>query len=341
MKFYVASATNNPKGGIYIADLEMSSGKILLLDNIADIEYPSFITIDSEGKYLYAVSISENKIYSYLIGHDANSLLLIDSKSINGLIPCYISLTTNNDLLFVVNYTSANCLVIKLKDGIMNISDTVSYKGSSKHKDRQESPHPHSIVPDNNSKFVYVADLGTDKIMIYSINCRNKKINPIKDHYKKLKPGSGPRHFIFYNSNYAYVINELNSTITGFIVDNQTGSISENKTISTIPKNYSGINWAADIHIKGQFLYASNRGHNSIAVFRIEENTGELMHIAYQNVYGDIPRNFAIDPTGEYVLIANEMSNNITCFNRDNISGKLKYTGFSLDVITPQCIKFI
>ena len=341
MKFYIASTTNKSNGGIYIADLDMSSGKLSLLKNVDNKEDISFITIDSQGEYLYAVSTSNNKIYSYLINPDEDSVLLVDSKPVKGLIPCYISLTKNNKLLFLANYNSANCLVIQVKDGIMNIVDNISYKGSSQNKVRQQASHPHSIVPDKYSKFVYVADLGTDKIMIYSINSDEKKISPANPHYKKLKPGSGPRHLIFYNNNYAYVINELNSTISALIVDNQSGDISESQIISTVPKNYSGINWAADIHIKGRFIYASNRGHNSIAVFRIDEKNGELVYIESTDVHGEIPRNFAIDPTGKYILIANELSHNITCFIRDDATGKLRYTGFNLSVPTPQCIKFI
>ena len=177
--------------------------------------------------------------------------------------------------------------------------------------------------------------------MIYSINSDEKSISPASPYYKKLKPGSGPRHLIFYNKYYAYVINELNSTISSLSVDNQSGNITENQIISTVPSNYSGTNWAADIHTKGQFIYASNRGHNSIAVFRIHEENGKLIYIENTDVHGEIPRSFAIDPTGKYILIANELSNNITCFIRDYTTGKLIYTGFNLSVPVPQHIKFI
>ncbi len=341
MKFYIASTTDKNKGGIYLADLDILSGELSLLSKIDNKEFISFITIDSECKYLYAVSESTNEIYSYLIDQDDKSISLVDSKSVHGLIPCYISLTPNNRLLFIANYNSANCLVMQIQDGIMNIVDNISYKGSGQNKIRQESSHPHSIITNKDSKFLYVADLGTDKIMIHSIDLNKRKIYPINPSYKKLKPGSGPRHLIFYNNHYAYVINELNSTISALIVDNKSGNMLENQIISTLPKNYSGINWAADIHIKGQFIYASNRGHNSIAVFKIEDKDGKLTHIEHKNVYGEIPRSFAIDPTGKYVLIANELSNNITCFIRDGITGKLIYTGFNLNLPTPQCIKFI
>ena len=341
MKFYIASTTDRFKGGIYLADLDMSSGELSLLKNVDNKEYISFITTDSKDEYLYAVSTSNNKIYSYFINQDDKSISLVDSKPLNGLIPCYISITTNNNLLFVANYNSSNCLVIQIKDGIMNIADSFVYEGSSQNKVRQESSHPHSIVPDKYSKFVYVADLGTDKIMIYSINSDEKSISPASPYYKKLKPGSGPRHLIFYNKYYAYVINELNSTISSLSVDNRSGNITENQIISTVPSNYSGTNWAADIHTKGQFIYASNRGHNSIAVFRIHEENGKLIYIENTDVHGEIPRSFAIDPTGKYILIAKELSNNITCFIRDYTTGKLIYTGFNLSVPVPQHIKFI
>jgi 6-phosphogluconolactonase len=236
-----------------------------------------------------------------------------------------------------------NCITLQLKKGgFMEFSDVITHEGSSKDTDRQEAPHPHSIVPDPLSKFVYVADLGIDKIMIYEINYKEGKLYPAKTSYQKVRSGSGPRHLIFYNnSGYAYVVNELNSTITAFVVDHELGRLSEIQTISTIPNNFSGTNWAADIHIRNDFLYASNRGHNSIAIFKIDRKTGKLQPVKCESVQGKTPRNFAIDPTGKFVLVANEDTNNITCFKINNTTGDLEYTGFDLQVPMPQCIKFI
>lgn len=343
MRFYIGTDTRTSSKGLYLGSLEITTGKITLVDNIASLNHPSFISIHPSGNYLYVVSEIDNKVYSYMITPTSDDLVLIDKKSTNGSVPCYISTTANGQLLFIANYGSGNCITLQLKKGgMMEISDVVTHEGSSQDTDRQEAPHPHSIVPDPLSKFVYVADLGIDKIMIYEIDFKEGKLHPAKKPYQNVRSGSGPRHLIFYNnSGYAYVSNELNSTITVFVVDHELGRLSEIQTISTIPNNFHGINWAADIHIRSEFLYVSNRGHNSIAIFKIDDKTGKLQPIKCENVYGETPRNFAIDPTGNFVLVANEDTNNITCFKINNTTGELEYTGFQLDIPLPQCIKFI
>ena len=343
MRFYIGTDTRTSSKGLYLGRLEINTGRIVLVDNIASLNHPSFISIHPSGNYLYVVSEIDNKVYSYMITPTSDDLVLVDKKPTNGSVPCYISTTANGQLLFIANYGSGNCITLQLKKGgVMEVSDVVTHEGSSQDTDRQEAPHPHSIVPDPLSKFVYVADLGIDKIMIYEIDFKEGKLHPAKNPYQTVRSGSGPRHLIFYNnSGYAYVANELNSTITAFVVDHELGRLSEIQTISTIPNNFSGINWAADIHIRSGFLYASNRGHNSIAIFKIDDKTGKLKPVKCENVYGETPRNFAIDPTGNFVLVANEDTNNITCFKINNTTGELQYTGFQLDVPVPQCIKFI
>ena len=269
MRFYIGTDTRTSSEGLYLGSLEITSGKILLIDNIATLNHPSFVSIHPSGNYLYAVSENDNQVYSYMITPTSDDLVLLDKKPTNGSLPCYISTTANGQLLFIANYMGGNCITLQLKKGgLMEISDEIFHEGTGKDPDRQEASHPHSIVPDPLSRFVYVADLGIDKIMIYEIDYKEGKLNPAKIPYQEVRSGSGPRHFVFYNnSGYAYVVNELNSTITAFIVDHELGRLSEIQTISTIPNNFSGTNSAADIHIRGGFLYASNRGHNSIAIF--------------------------------------------------------------------------
>ena len=343
MRFYIGTDTRTSSEGLYLGSLEITSGKILLIDNIATLNHPSFVSIHPSGNYLYAVSENDNQVYSYMITPTSDDLVLLDKKPTNGSLPCYISTTANGQLLFIANYMGENCITLQLKKGgLMEISDEIFHEGTGKDPDRQEASHPHSIVPDPLSRFVYVADLGIDKIMIYEIDYKEGKLNPAKIPYQEVRSGSGPRHFVFYNnSGYAYVVNELNSTITAFIVDHELGRLSEIQTISTIPNNFSGTNSAADIHIRGGFLYASNRGHNSIAIFKIDQKSGKLQPVKCESVQGETPRNFAIDPTGKFVLVANQDTNNITCFKINSTTGELEYTGFQLEVPLPQCIKFI
>jgi 6-phosphogluconolactonase len=215
--------------------------------------------------------------------------------------------------------------------------------GSSINAERQEGPHAHCVVLDAANRFAYACDLGTDKIMIFRFDSRRGKLIPNKTPWVQVKPGAGPRHLTFHpGGQYAYVINELHATVTTFARDSGQGNLKELQTIRTLPVDFTGENTSADIHVSpdGQFLYCSNRGHDSIAAFQIDPHRGKLTFIAHQSSGGKTPRNFAIDPTGKFLLVANQNSDNIVTFRRDVKTGRLSATGQVAEVPRPVCLKF-
>ena len=197
---------------------------------------------------------------------------------------------------------------------------------------------------DASNRYAFVADLGLDKIMIYKLDTDSGKLSSNDEPWVKLKPGAGPRHFTFHpNAKYAYVINEMNSTITAFSYDESRGALSEIQTVPTLPEDFSGRNSCADIHVSpsGKYLYGSNRGHNSIVIFSIDAQTGKLTFVGHEPTQGESPRNFAVDPTGTFLLAENQRSNNIVTFRIDSQTGELSSTGNVIEIPSPVCIKMV
>jgi 6-phosphogluconolactonase len=209
---------------------------------------------------------------------------------------------------------------------------------------RQEGPHAHSINVDPKNRFVVAADLGLDKLLVYKLDPETAKLTPNDPAFGKVKPGAGPRHFAFHpGGKFAYVINELASTVTAFDYDAEQGKLTEIQTITTLPTGGAASNSTAEVqvHPSGKFLYGSNRGHDSIAVFQIDPKTGKLTAAGQQSTQGKTPRNFGIDPTGTYLLAANQQTNNVVVFKIDPKTGGLKPTGHSIEVPIPVCVKFV
>ena len=232
-----------------------------------------------------------------------------------------------------------------LKDGYLGEPvESVQHRGQSINPDRQQAPHPHSIIVSPDNQYIFVPDLGLDKILIYRFNQEKGKLRPNDMPWITLKPGAGPRHFTFHPiGKFAYVINELNSTLAAFLYNPNKGTLKEIQTISTLPEGYTGINYCADIHIhpSGKYLYGSNRGHNSIAIFTINKETGILTITGHETTQGDFPRGFAINPSGKFLLVANQRSNNIVSFRINDETGDLSPAGYTIEIPKPVCIKFL
>ena len=193
-------------------------------------------------------------------------------------------------------------------------------------------------------RYVYAADLGLDKIMIYKFDSGRGRLTPNEQPWVKTKPGAGPRHFTFHpNGRFAYVINELDSTIVTYAYDPCYGALREIQAVSTLPEKFKGVNYPADIHVapSGRFLYGSNRGHDSVVIYRVDEETGKLSCVGYESTRGRFPRNFAIDPSGSFLLVANQHTDNIVAFKIDQQTGLLESTGQETKVPTPVCIKIV
>ncbi|HJS09091.1 MAG TPA: lactonase family protein, partial [Pirellulales bacterium] len=247
--------------------------------------------------------------------------------------------------VLVANYGGGSVAVLPIdKDGRLRpASSFVQHKGSSVNPKRQEAPHAHSINVDPAGAFAVVADLGLDKVLVYRFDAAAGTLTANDPPHATVSPGAGPRHFAFHPSGrFAYVINEMNSTVTAFAYDAKKGTLSEIDTKSTLPGPQQGNSTAeVQVHPSGKFLYGSNRGHNSLAIFRIDEKTGALTAAGHQLTGGRTPRNFGIDPTGKFVLAANQGSDSVVVFRVDQETGKLEETGQSIKVPTPVCVKFL
>jgi 6-phosphogluconolactonase len=336
--------------GIFVYSFNDQSGRLVNMKIPAESNNPSYLTISANKKYLYAVGELNNldsnhsgDVSAFRIENN-NKLTLLNHTLTHGADPCHVSLSPNGKLLVVSNYTGGNLSVFNiLPDGsISDMVQRIQDIGSGPFPNRQTEPHVHSSQFDAAGKLLFVADLGIDELKIFNVGTGEIPLTPNAQPFLKLAPGSGPRHFDFSaDGRFIYVIDELSSTITVFM--KYGGDWKNVQIIKTLPKDFNGESWAADIHISadGRFVYASNRGHNSIAVFRRDLNGGKLVMIQTISVEGDWPRNFTIDPTGRFLLSANQKSNDITVFKIDQPSGKLIYSGFKVPNQSPVCLKFL
>jgi 6-phosphogluconolactonase len=350
---YVGTYTRGESEGIYIYRMDPETGSLEPVGKAINIMNPSFLAISPQKSHLYAVNEVQSfsgersgAVSSFRINQETGELTLLNSKPSGGTSPCYVTVDGTGRNVLAANYSSGSlCVLPVMEDGTLgDATEIVQHEGSSVNPKRQEGPHAHSIVVDPSNRYVYAADLGIDKIMIYKFDSDKGKLTPNDQPWVSTQPGAGPRHFTFHpNEKFAYVINELDSTIVAFSYDGESGRLKPIQTVSTLPEGYEGINYPADIHVSpsGRFLYGSNRGHDSIVIYRIDEETGRLSLIGHESTRGQFPRNFAIDPTGDFLLAANQNSNNIVGFRIDQETGLLEPTGEETRVPTPVCIKFL
>lgn len=249
-------------------------------------------------------------------------------------------------MAFVSNYSGGNVAVFPIdKDGKLKPhSDLIQHKGSGASKERQSKPHAHAMVLDPKDDFVLAVDLGLDRVIPYQIDKKNGKLEHFSQSDFTLTDGAGPRHLVFHpNKKLAFIISELNSTITSCTYEAKSGKLTSVETVDALPEGFEGESYCADIHVSpdGKFLYGSNRGHDSIVIYQIDQKTGDLTYIDHNSVNGNWPRNFTIDPTGKFLLVANQRSNNIVVFKIDNETGKLKANGVEVKVSKPVCLKMM
>jgi 6-phosphogluconolactonase len=333
---------NGQADGIYTLYQNPENGSLKFGATVAKIINPSFVKASKDNKYLYAVSelggndAASGFIYSYKINPD-HSLTETGKLSTEGYAPCHIAMDQTGEFVFVSNYVGGVVVVYKKKaDGSLEKKQKINL-------DNQESSNAHSVSISANNKHAYVADLGNDKIRIFDFDAEKGLLTLNKQPFLELEKGAGPRHFTFSKDDkIAYSINELNSSISVFGI-NETGGLQLIQNISSLPDDFTDKNSAADIHLhpSGKFLYASNRGHNSIAAFRIDENSGKLEGVGYTSTLGKTPRNFAISPNGSYLYAANQDSNTISIFKIDPKNGELSPYLEPLEVKTPVCIEFM
>ena len=340
---YIGTYTGGESKGIYLLRFDTESGKLTMEGVAAETTNPSFLALHQDGKHLYAANeTGTGELSAFRIDKETGKLTFINEVPSGGGAPCHLVIDQTGRNLLVANYSGGNVSVTKIsRNGALGKqASLVQHKCSSVNEQRQKEPHAHSINLDPNNKFAIAADLGTDELLTYNFNARSGKLRPASA--TQLSPGSGPRHFAFHpNGKHAYAINELLSTLSVLAYDSEEGKLTEIQTITTLPRDFTGKSFTAEVRVSsdGKFVYGSNRGHDSIAVFRINpDHTLTLVQI--EKIGGKTPRNFTLDPTGKFLLAAGQSTDDIHVFKIDPELGTLTKTEHSLDVPSPVCIRF-
>jgi 6-phosphogluconolactonase len=351
---YVGTYTTGQSKGIYVYRYNSASGQVTSLGLAAETANPSFLAVAPNGKFLYAVNELQNykgeksgAVTAFGIDQKTGKLTRLNEVASRGEDPCYISLDKTGKYVLVANYTSGNIAVFPVqKDGSLGeASSFVQHHGSGPNRERQGGPHAHWIETTADNRFAVVADLGLDKLLVYRFDSANGSLTPNNPAAADLPPGEGPRHVAFSaDQKFAYSVNELKSSVTGFSFDAANGVLKPLQTVSTLPKDFSGANDAAEMHIhpNGKFLYASNRGHDSIAELSIDKNNGRLTLVNNFSTQGKTPRNFELDPGGSHLLVANQDTGNIVVFRIDPTTGRpAPISGPEIKVPAPVGITFV
>ncbi len=346
---YVGTYTTGNSQGIYHYRFDTQTGSFDFKESASDIQNPSFLKISPDGKMLYSVleldSFDGEKgggIAAFEI-KDEGRLQKMNSTPTQGSSPCHICTSPNGKTIIVSNYGGGNISVFNplSTNQISPIVQRIQHEGTGFDPKRQPAPRAHSSQFNAQGNLLFTADLGLDKLMIYQFG-KNKKLIPFKQPFVEMPGGAGPRHFAFTRKqDFIYVINELNSSIS--VIKKTKKGFERIQDISTLPTNFSDASYCADIHLSAdeRFVYGSNRGHNSIAIFERNQQDGTLRMLTTESVHGNWPRNFAIAPGGKFLLVANQKSDNITVFKIDQQTGSLTYTGTEIQIPSPVCLEFL
>ena len=350
---YVGTYTGKGSEGIYAYRFDPATGETRWIGLAASTDNPSFLAVDPNGRFIYAVNEIDTfhneptgAISVFAVDRQSGKLKLLQQVSSLGAGPAHVSLDKSARFLMVANYNGGSVAVFPIRtDGRLSPhSAFVQDVGSSVNPERQAGPHAHFIQVTNDNRFAIVADLGLDKLLLYLFDASRGSLTPGSPDFVKADPGAGPRHLAFAPSGkFVYVVNELTSTVTVFAYEPSSGALHTAQTISALPKNFAGNNTAAAIMVdaEGRFLYVSNRGNDSIAVFSIDPEDGQLKSLQWLASGGKTPRDFVIDPTGRWLFAANQDSNDVKLFQIDPGSGRLTPTERSLSVVSPVCVRFV
>jgi 6-phosphogluconolactonase len=349
---YVGTYTSGGSKGIYRLHLDTATGALTPAGDPTETVNPSFLAFHPTRRFLYAVNETgdaardpSGAVSAFAIDRATGSLTLLNQQPSGGPAPCHMTIDKEGRHLLVANYWGATAAVLPIQaDGRLGPPAVVRHEGRGPHPERQTEPHPHSINLDPANRFAFVADLGIDKLVAYRFDAAKGTLARHDAGTVALKPGAGPRHLAFHpDGRQAYVINELDSTITRLDYDAASGKMSAAQTLSTLPAAFQGRNITAEVvvHPDGTLLFGSNRGHDSIAAFRIDPATGALTALGHTPTGGKTPRNFAIDPTGAYLLAANQESDTIAVFRIDRASGRLDLVGRPVSVPRPVCLRMM
>lgn len=342
--FFIGTYTGGESKGIYRADLNTSTGKLSVPELVITSDNPTFLAFSADKKFLLAANENNEKgtVESFIVSTKGELLKIISRVPSGGAHPCYVSANAEGYVL-AANYSGGSTALFSMdNNGVLTSRDLKQEDGSGPVKGRQQKAHAHSSVFEPETDRIFVADLGTDKISIYQLDKDNHKLKravPVSE--IKLPSGSGPRHMVFNDSKrLLYIACELSNTVS--VADlSKAGDHPVIATLSTLPDNYNEESYVADIHMSkdGRFLYVSNRGLNTIAIFTVDSGNGELKLISQESTRGIYPRNFAFSPDEDYLIVANQKSQNIVAFKRNSETGELTFTD-EVKAFTPVCVLF-
>jgi 6-phosphogluconolactonase len=353
LRVYIGTYTGSRSKGIYLAELDLKSGQLTAQGLAATTTSPSYLALHPNRRFLYAVNevdrfagASGGSVSAFAIDAGTGMLTLLNQQASKGAAPTHLVVDRQGKNVLAANYTGGSVVVLPIDaEGRLGpATGFVQHTGMSVNRSRQTAPHAHGIALDAVGRFAYVADLGLDKVLIYRFDAAQGTIVPNDPPFASVPPGSGPRHLAFHPAGgFGYAINELTSTVTTFRHNADTGALEPLQTISTLPADYTRSNSTAEVvvHPSGKYLYGSNRGHNSIAIFAIDPNAGTLTPVGHEPTQGRTPRNFNIDPTGVYLLAANQDTNTVVVFRIDPATGRLTAVGAPVEFPTPVCVEFM
>lgn len=339
--------------GIFVYRMDPATGNLTLAHSVGGVGNPSFLTFDPSQRHLYAVNESGGSdgepgggVSAFAVDQATGGLTFLNRQSSRGNGPCHLMTDRTGRYVLVANYGSGSVAMLPIQpDGsLAPASDFVQHAGSGPDPARQKGPHAHSANVDPGNRYALVADLGLDKIMVYRMDLDAGKLVPNDEPWAATHPGAGPRHLDFHpNGRFVYVANELDSTYDVFAYDGERGRLRHIQTVQAAPEGLAVRNYPSDIHFapSGRFLYASNRGHDTIVVFAVDPETGKLTLVQYVSTQGEFPRNFGLDPTGSFLLAANQRTDNIVTYRIDQATGKLAPTGQVLELSKPVCVRIV
>ena len=344
---YVGTYTND----IYLVRMNRRSGELLQVGAVTAGANPSFLSIHPNGRVLYAVNELEpaGTVSAFAIERATGALTRLNEQSSQGGAPCYVSVDSSGQVVFVANYATGSVALLSIDpNGALApagfVLDHAMLRRTAKgtNAERQEGPHAHCILPDSSNRFVFVADLGADRVYVHRLDLDGRRLRRVEPGYAVMSPGAGPRHIAFHPTlPLVFVANELDSTVATLRFDSTRGALSPQSTVSTPRAGWTGTNYPAHIHVAsdGRTLYVSNRGHNSIAVFSVN-GEGALALAQVVSTEGDWPRNFTLDPTERWLLVANQRSDSIVVFARDAETGRLTPARQRIAIPSPVCLRF-
>ena len=351
-RVYIGTYTGGKSKGIYLSTFDAGSGKLSAPELVAQTKNPTFLCLHPNRKFLYSVGETDSfegkktgGLSAYAVDESTGKLTSLNQEASEGAGPCHLALDNTGRCLLVANYGSGSIAALPVeKDGKLGPAKTrIQHSGSSINRSRQEGPHAHFITADPENRVALTCDLGLDKVLVYKLDPEKASLLPNDPPSVSIEPGAGPRHLVFHpNGRWVYVISEMGSSITAFEYDSARGALTEIQMIPSLPADFKEHSSGAEvqIHPSGKFVYASNRGHHSIAAFAVDEKTGKLTLVGHRSTQGKTPRHFAIDPSGKWLLAENQDSDNIVVFAIDTEAGKLKETGQTVEVGKPVCVVF-